>query len=102
MCGGNYAPTLVTIIFDTIQWHHCSDTACPSGWTTYESTCFKYTRNYLQFEQAKSACEEEGATLAIFSSAEEQEAVDRMTSYVHIISLCYRGSTTKMQVDFKL
>ena len=54
--------------------------SCPSGWFKERSSCYKLSKNVLNWQAAKKACEDLNSTLAIISSLAEHQALKRHIS----------------------
>ena len=48
---------------------------CPSGWFKERSSCYKLSKKVLNWQAAKTACEDLNSTLAIISSEAEHQAL---------------------------
>ena len=53
---------------------------CPSGWSRYENSCFKFVEVADYWSGAQYYCERNGGNLASILSREENEFVESLTS----------------------
>ena len=81
MCGDTFAEhATLQIRYLNALFVALLEALCPSGWFKEQSSCYKLSKNVLNWQAAKKACEDLNSTLAIISSLAEHQALKRHVS----------------------
>ncbi|KAJ8007590.1 hypothetical protein DPEC_G00095610 [Dallia pectoralis] len=66
---------------------------CPSGWESYNGSCYKLYEDKLTWEQSQYACIHEGGHLVIIESLQEQEFIRKKVGNTDITNGYWIGMT---------
>ena len=81
MCGDTFAEhATLQIRYLNALFVALLEALCPSGWFKEQSSCYKLSNKFLNWQAAKKACEDLNSTLAIISSLAEHQALKRRIS----------------------
>ena len=81
MCGDTFAENVtLQIRYLNALFVALLKALCPSGWFKEQSSCYKLSKDVLNWQAAKKACEDLNSTLAIINSLAEHQALKRHIS----------------------